>query len=127
MLSNKLVGITRVMESRWWRRRRSPPARPRHQLAELNPAPGLPSTCAHTYIHTYMYIFHAGSVCRFRGCPSRRSMILSSSAAALRRTQGIVICDVSREFIRLADKRKSTPYELNVRFRGDRLFRLFIK
>lgn len=105
--SNKLVGITRAMESRWWRRRRSPPARPRHQLAELNPAPGLSSP--HTYICTYntcTYIFHAGSVYRFRGCPSRGSMILSSIAATLGRR--LVICDVSREFIGLADKRKTT-------------------
>lgn len=54
--SNKLVGITRAMESRWWRRRRSPPACPRHQLAELNPAPGLSSIHIHTYIHTFVHV-----------------------------------------------------------------------
>lgn len=89
--SNKLVGITRAMESRWWRRRRSPPARPRHQLAELNPAPGLSSMHIHTFIHSYTYVhISRGFGISLSWLPLSRTRIhdpLESIAATLSRTQ----------------------------------------
>jgi len=86
--------------------------RPRHQLTELYPALSL----LHTHIHmcTCVYISRRLDIFReIRGRFSRErrrgtTSLSNIAQPSVERARPEMICEVLREFIRLADKRKAT-------------------